>query len=428
MTHFPAMPLAVIALACGFLSACGGGGGDAAPVNLSVTGPNAISTWNEIAGATINQPPAATGTPEEKSPIYSVDLATMNIAMYDTLMAIAPTHKPFAIVAAAPAAGASQEAAVAAAAYTVLAGLYPARGASYQAAYDSQIGAIPDGDAKTRGIAVGQQVAAAVLALRANDGRSVALAAYVPGSGPGQFRGTNPVGRNNPYVKPFSLTSAAQFRAPGPPALNSETYAADVNETRALGSAASTTRTGEQTELARFATENPGLYWTRNTRSFAMTNASLGAQARLMAALWVSHADATIACFESKYHYQAWRPASAITLAATAGNPAIVADAAWTPVVPTPNHPEYPAAHSCTTGATLSAMRNFFGTSSVTYDVNSTVSGTTRHYTSTQALIDDMGTARIAGGMHFRTSTVDGAALGKNVADWVLSRHFQSLF
>jgi hypothetical protein len=221
------------------------------------------------------------------------------------------------------------------------------------------------------------------------------------------------------------MTSASQFRAPGPPPLASAVYALDLNETKALGSANSTTRTADQAELARFATENPGIYWARNIRNFAMTSGSLGAQARLMAMVWVAQADASIACFDSKYHYQAWRPSSAITLAETDGNADTTADATWTPFVPTPNHPEYPAAHSCTTSATMEALRAFHGTSQITFDVNSTASGTTRHYTSTTALIDDMGTARIAGGMHFRTSTVDGAALGKNVADWVIKNHFQ---
>jgi hypothetical protein len=425
MKHFPAMPLAAVALACGLLTGCGGGGSEVPPVVLALSGANAVSTWNEIAATTINLPAAASGTPEEKSPSYSHDMASVNIAIYDSLMAIAPTHKPFAITPKGSAAGASQEAAVAAAAYGVLAGLFPARSASYQAAYDSYVAAIANGDAKTRGLALGAEVAAGVLALRANDGRSVALAAYVPGTGPGQFRGTNPVGRNNPYIKPFSMTSASQFRAPGPPAMTSAAYAADLNETKALGSASSTTRTADQLELARFATEAPPLYWTRNVRNFGMTEGSLGAHARLMALLWVAQADATVACFESKYFYQAWRPFTAITLADTDGNPDTVADTGWTAVVATPNHPEYPAAHSCATSSTMEAMKGYYGTSQITFDVNSTVSGTTRRYTSTTALTDDMGTARMAGGMHFRTSTVDGAALGKNVAEWVLSHHFQ---
>ena len=130
-------------------------------------------------------------------------------------MAIVGTHQPYAVIPPSAAADASQEAAVGSAAYRVLLGLFPARTAQYQAAYDGFIAAIADGPAKTKGIAIGAEAAAAILALRANDGRSVVLATYVPGTGPGQFRGLNPVNRNGPYIKPFALTSNAQFRAPG---------------------------------------------------------------------------------------------------------------------------------------------------------------------------------------------------------------------
>jgi hypothetical protein len=423
------MPLALITLTCGLLSACSEAGvGETVagpPVVLAVTGPNAVTAWADIAATPVNGAPAATGTPEEQRPTYSVDLATVHLAIYDAVMAIEPTHQPFAIKPTAAAAGASQEAAIAAAAYGVLRGLFPARSASYQAAYDSYVAALPDGEAKTRGLAVGTEVATGMLALRANDGRSVVLPAYVPGSAPGQFRGANPIGRFNPYIKPFSITTASQFRAPGPPALTSAAYANEVNETRTLGSATSTTRTPDQTELARFATEPPGISAARNFPNFAKTSGSLGEHARLLAMVWVAQADATIACFESKYHYEAWRPSSAITLADSYANAGITADPAWTPVVPTPNHPEYPAAHSCASSALAEALRGFYGTSQITFDVDSTVSGTTRHYTSTTAFVDDMGIARIAGGMHFRTATVDGAALGRSVANWVVTHHFQ---
>jgi hypothetical protein len=269
-----------------------GGSGDDTPVTITVAGPNAVSQWNEIAATTINLPATATGTPEEQRPNISVDLATVQVAVYDAVMAIAGTHRPFAITPTAPAAGASQEAAVAAAAYGVLSGLFPSRGAAYQAAYDAFLATLPDGNAKTLGLAVGAEVAAGILALRAGDGRMVALAPYVPGTAPGQFRGTNPVGRPNPFIKPFVLTSNAQFRAPGPPALTSTAYAADVNETKSLGSATSTTRTAEQTETARFHTEPPPNFWPRNMRNFAMTARSLPEQARLMAMIWVAQADA----------------------------------------------------------------------------------------------------------------------------------------
>ena len=156
-----------------------------------------------------------------------------------------------------------------------------------------------------------------------------------------------------------------------------------------------------------------------------MTNRSIADHARLMAIVWVTQADAGNACFESKYNYLAWRPSSAITLDGD-NNAATVADAAWTAVVATPNHPEYPAAHSCITGAMAEVVSRYYGTPQVTFDINSLVMGTTRRYTSTSAWVDEVQVARIAGGMHFRFSTVDGAALGKSVADWVVTHHFQA--
>lgn len=429
MTHLPRMPMTIVSIACAqaLLGACGGSSSQPTdqPVTITVAGPNAVSYWNEIATTTINQPAAATGSPEEQRPNTAVDLATVHVAVYDAMMAIAGTHRPYAITPVAAAAGASQEAAIASAAYRVLLGLFPNRSAQYQAAYDTFVAALPDGTAKTQGLALGAEVAAGILALRANDGRSVALAPYVPGTAPGQFRGINPIGRPNPFIKPFALTSNAQFRAPGPPALSSAAYAADVNETKALGSASSTTRTAEQTETARFHTQAPPTYWPDNLRKFAMTDRSLAEHARLLAMAFVAQADAGNACFESKYHYQFWRPSSAITLADTDGNDATTVDTAWAQVVPTPNHPEYPAAHSCVSGATAEIMHVYYGTPNITFDMSSTVTGSTHRYTTTAALVDEIQIARIAGGMHFRFSTVDGAALGKSVAAWVVAHHFQ---
>jgi len=416
-----------LAVSCvaSILLACGGGDGAAdTPVTITVVGPNAVSQWNEIATTTINVPASATGTAEEQRPNSAVDLATVHVAIYDAVMAIVGTHRPYAVTPMMAAAGASQDAAVASAAYRVLLGLFPSRTAQYQTAYDTFLGTLPDSTAKTQGIAVGAEVAAGVLALRANDGRSVVLAAFVPGTNPGDFRGVNPIGRPNQYIKPFALTSTAQFRAPGPPALTSAAYAADLNETKALASTLSTTRTADQTDLARFNTESPATLQPRILRNFAMTNRSIAEHARIMAMLWVTAADAGNACFESKYHYLFWRPSSAITLDGD-GNAATTADAAWLPIVNTPNHPEYPAAHSCVTTSSAEIVRHFFGTPNVTFDIDSTVTGTTRHYTSTNDWIEEIKVARIAGGMHFRTSTVDGTALGKSVAEWVVTHHFQ---
>jgi hypothetical protein len=426
MKHWTTMStIAATTCALALLGGCGGSDGEVAPVTITVAGPNAVSQWNEIATTTINQPAAVTGTPEEQMPNISADLATVQIAVYDAVMAIVGTHKPYAYAPAGLSAGASQEAAVATAAYRVLLALFPARSASYQSAYDAYISSLAPGATKDQGIAVGVESAAAILALRANDGRLTALPAYVPGTGPGQFRGLNPISRTAQYIKPFSVTSTSQFRAPGPPALTSAAYAADFNETMALGSATSTTRTAAQTETARFYTETAN-YWPRNLRNFAMTDRSLAEHARLLALLFVVQADAFDTCFESKYNFQFWRPNSAITLADTDGNAATTGDPAWTPVVPTPNHPEYPAAHACGTAATARALQGYYGTPNVTFDLNSIVTGTTHHFTTTQAMVDEVQLGRIAGGMHFRTSTVDGAALGKNVAEWVLAHNFQA--
>jgi len=423
-----AVAIGAVISAVGLLGACGGD--DEAqdqPVTIAVAGPNAVSTWNEIASATINVPGAATGTPEEQRPNYATDLATVHVAIYDAVMAIVGTHQPYAVIPPSAAADASQEAAVGSAAYRVLLGLFPARTAQYQAAYDGFIAAIPDGPAKTKGIAIGAEAAAAILALRANDGRSVVLATYVPGTGPGQFRGLNPVNRNGPYIKPFALTSNAQFRAPAPPALTSAAYAADFNETRTLGSATSTTRTADQSQLALFGTSTPTLYAQINMRMLATTNRSLAAQARLMAMVWVGQNDSANACFESKYFYERWRPTSAITLGDTDANAATDLDAGWIPVVPTPNHPEYPAAHSCVSSATAEILTAYYGTPNITVDFVGAgpATGITRHYTSMPAMLQEIQMARIAGGMHFRTSTVEGEVLGRKVAQWIVANRFK---
>ena len=430
------------AIAAAVLAACGGGGDGAGvpqaqalrasePVVIGSHGPNPVSVWSEIAFVTGNAPASPAGaTPEERVGAVSVDLATVHLAMYDAVIAIAGTHRPFAVTPTTPAAGASEEAAAIEAAYRVLKGLFPSRGALYEAAYAAGIGALPDGDAKARGMAIGAEVAAGVLALRANDGRETVLPPYVSGTLPGQFRSANanPVGRLNPYIRPFTTSSHAQFRAGPPPALDSALYAADLNEVKTIATAAlPNPRTAEQTEVARFFTEPPPPWQWRNRGRFATANPTLADNARLMAMIHVAAVDAIGACFETKYHYNYWRPVSAIRLADTDGNAATEADAAWSPHVPTPNHPEYPAAHGCDDGATAEAVRSFYGTKKVRFAFDSTVTGTTHVYESTDDLVHDVRNGRVWGGMHFRNSVVVGTELGKDVAKWVARNHFQRI-
>jgi hypothetical protein len=146
---------------------------------------------------------------------------------------------------------------------------------------------------------------------------------------------------------------------------------------------------------------------------------------RAMAMIYVAIADAEIACFESKYFYQTWRPHSAITLAIAAGNAETASDPKWTPVLPTPPHPEYPAAHSCVAGALGEVLKAVYDTSRIAFSFDSGVTKTTHTYASPQDLADEIAIARIAGGMHFRTATVIGYQLGARVGHWVVEKHFR---
>jgi hypothetical protein len=425
------------------LGACGGGGGsgedaqvssDAAreeasrsrPMTLPDHGPNVVSLWTRVAMDTYNGPRSGPATtPEDLRPLWPVDLATVHLAMYDAAMAIARTHKPYAIEPTAPTDGASIDAAVGAAAHGVLKALFPTRASVFQSAYDSWLATLPDGPARDRGLAIGAEVAAGMVALRANDGRSVVLPSFVPGTLPGDFRGLNPITPWFSYIKPFVIRHAAQFRADGPPALSSHRYARDWKEVVELGSATSAMRTAEQTEIARSHTEFPNTYWPRNFRQFATSQPTVAENARLMAMIWTGMADTLLGCFESKYHHLFWRPASAITLADSDGNDATFADPAWLPLGPVPNHPEYPAAHACIAGTLSETLKQAFGTRKLSFSFNSTVTGTTHTWATVEQMADELREARIWGGMHFRTSLVDGTVLGTQTAKYVLRHAFE---
>ena len=414
------------------VAGCAGLSAEEPTVTVTATHANVVSYWNDIANKTVNaaapttSASASPATPQEQRPSHHVDLATVHVAIYDAVSAIDGRYQPFAVTPTATSVDASIDAAASAAAYGVLRALFPNRSAQYQAAYDSRVAAIPAGDAKTKGLALGSEVAAAVVALRASDGRGVALAPYVSNTALGKFRSANPTPFNRyvPFIKPFSLTRIDQFRPPPPPALDSAAYATAFNESKASGGTFSAVRSAEQLEIVRFHTEVPALFVTRNLGRFASSTPDVAEAARLMALIYVAHADAIGACFEAKYFYDFWRPLSAIALADDDGNPATTSDAAWTPVVPTPNHPEYPAAHSCTFGALGETLRQYYGTHQVTYTFDSAVTGTTRTYATTDALNDETHLARVHGGMHFAFSTAVGVELGTRVAQWVAAHHF----
>lgn len=351
-----------------------------------------VTDWDTIAATTIT-PPAGTVlapavTEAERRPTYSVDLATLHVAIYDAVTAIDKTHKPYAIRPTLPTAGASQQAAVVGAAYGVLKGLYPGRASLYQAAFDSYVAAAGSDAAKTPGLAIGAEVAAGTLAVRSNDGRWTAFDSYITTGAPADFVPSSPalVNQFGPYIRPFAIRSAAQFRAP------------------------------------------PPNYTPRNWRRFANDSQSIATNARLLALLWVVNADTTIGCFESKYHYRFWRPRTAIPMADTDGNAQTTADPGCAPIVPTPNHPEYPAAHTCSEGSLAESLRQFYDTKNLSFMIDSGVVGLlnpVRHFTSTDQMVSEVTEARIFGGMHYRNSTREGARLGRRTAKWISEHHFQ---
>jgi hypothetical protein len=369
-----------------------------APVVVRDLGPNAVSLWTERAAATIALPPSPAGTPQERRPMPSPDMATLHLAIHEA-------------VGAAPAA--SQEAAVHAAGYAVLKALYPQRSAQYQEAYDKAIAALPAGPAKDEGLRIGAERATRVVAERADDGRWADVPPVAAGTAPGAFRGVNPINQNWSRLKPFALTGMAQFRASPPPALDSAEWARDVAETKARGGEGSPA-TAREDEDARFHSEPPPRFWARNIGRFARSQPTLAENAKLMALLWVTQSDALATCFETKYAYYRWRPMSVIN----------ASDPAWKPRLPTPNHPEYPAAHGCATAAFAQNIADWYGTRAVTYRFDSTVTNTTHEWTDTEQHVAEVREARIVGGMHLRTSNLAGEKLGREVARWVGQKKF----
>jgi hypothetical protein len=396
----------------------------------SIAMADAVSDWNGIATTVdvtfASRAPGAT----------VIDLAYVHIAIYDAVNAMDKPYQPFAVTTGNVLASTSEEAAVAAAAYTVLKALFPTLTAEQQSwlddHYAAALAAIPGGPSKTDGIALGTSVAMTVLSQRAGDGRNADVT-YTFFSGPGQYQRTPPA-FGNPLIpwaavmRPFALVSASQFRAGPPPALTSPEWSADYNETKLLGQDISAARTPEQTAIGRFYGEHAGMQFSRNLRQFAAEqHLSLADNARLFAQLYVTTADSIIACWDSKFFYNRWRPITAIRAGDTDGNRNTDPDPDWSPWLPTPAHPEYPAAHGCFTGSYAEGLADFFATKDVTITLTSLTSPDRPSvtFTRTDDLIHEIIDARIYGGIHFRTSVVRGVVIGRQVAHWVSQHYFQ---
>jgi hypothetical protein len=361
-----------------------------------------------------------------------IRLAMVHLAIYDAVNAIEGyPWQPYGVTpnVVSPA---SPEAATAAAAHDMLVALFPAQQLDLDAKYAISLGTISDGPAKSNGILVGQQAASGIVTLRANDGRD-AVFTYTPGSGPGVWMPTPPAflpaaAPEAAYVQPFALNSPSQFRAEPPPELSSETWARDYNEVKSLGAATGSTRTPEQSDIGRFWSDHPILQWNRAWRTISIQHGlSLQDNARFFAMLAMASADAIIACWDSKYTYNFWRPVTAIRAGDTDGNPETQPDPNWIAQVITPNHPEYPAAHGCFSGASTQTLKSFFGTDDFDFTVDSKIAGLTnpvRSYSSFSQALDEVSEARVYGGMHYRNSTHKGGNIGKQVSRFVTTHFF----
>ena len=239
---------------------------------------------------------------------------------------------------------------------------------------------------------------------------------------------TPPIGTYLGLMRPFSLDSADQFRPDGPPALDSKKWARDYNEVKEIGSSTSTTRTAEQTLAARFWAEPPVQQARGSFRKFVLDHElDVVEAARFMAMISVTYADALIACFDAKYHYAFWRPITAIRAGDTDGNDATVGDPGLVPAASgTPNHPEYPSAHSCVTPAGGRRHRQVPRDAADRLHRPQPDRARRPSLRPVQDLEYEVGNARIWGGIHFRSAVEDGIKIGKKTADQVLAHHFRS--
>ena len=390
--------------------------------------------WNQYAvEALANPTTAATPGAGQPPPVAVIHLTMVQTAVYDAVNAIEGGYTPFAY--GGRASGASIDAAVATAAYDVLTGLELEPPLStgvltrLTGLRDSFLGAIPDSAAKTAGIATGAASAAAMLASREGDHRyENSTSRFTVGFGPGEWRPG--ASGNDPFfwvalVKPFTLNSTSQLRTEGPLDMTSDQYTREFNEVKSVGALNSTTRTAEQTAMARFYTESPALLFNRSFRTIAADqDLDAAGAARLFAQLNMAAADAIISCWDDKEYWGVWRPSTAIQLADTDGNPDTIADPTWAPLVGNPPYPDHPSGYNCFTAAVAHSAKAFFGTDKVDFGIRN-AAGVEREYSRFTDVVRDTIDGRIYLGIHFRTPDVQGAWIGKKAAQWVDRHAFQ---
>jgi hypothetical protein len=387
-------------------------------------GTNVITDWDEKSVAFV--------TTYIPGPMGSRAIAIVHLAMFDAVNSIEPRYRPYVgQVSAAP--GTSKEAAAAAAAGAVLAALVSNNDKAQTQIRDTAaayLSTLPDGDAKSNGIKLGEGIAAKILDARANDRAGVADD-YRPITKPGVYVPTQlTVGSKWPDMTPFVIAKPSQFRPEPPVSLKSKEWAADYNELKDYGGKTSSKRSPEQTETARFwLVVGPPAYQPFARQLVMKKDMSVVDSARLMALVSVALSDALAAVFDAKYHYNFWRPVTAIRNGDTDDNPATERMATWEPIDNTPLHPEYPCAHCISSGAVETVIEAALGGAEIPEIAltSPTAPGVTHRWTNLKAFSEEVANARIWAGFHYRTSTRVGQEMGHKIGKYVADHVMQPL-
>ena len=412
-----AVPL-LVALSAGTATAA------AATPPASDGDPAVIADWNAIAVSALS-------ADTTKQPVEDI-LYTgfVQAAVYNAVVGVEGRYAPYRFHAHAPR-GTSAQAAAVAAASTILVTYVPSAQAALDADYAASLAQLPDGTAKTRGIAFGIRAADSLIRLRAGDGRNAPILFTQPPA-PGVWRPTPPafLPMSAPwlgFVTPLLVHSATQFAPPAPPALTSARYTRDFNETKALGSLTSTERTAAQTSTATFFSGSALVQYNAALRDqVTVRHLDIVDAARMFAAIDMSVADAEITVWRAKYVYGFWRPITAINLAGTDGNPDTAPDPSWVPLFNTPNYPEYPSGYNAFNSTVVHGLENLFQTGHLQLTlISTTAPGVVRHYDSGRALLQDVVNARVWNGFHFRSADIASRDLAGQLAAWTLDHYFQ---
>ena len=357
----------------------------------------------------------------------------MHIAMHDALNAIHPRFDQYAYFGRSN--GANPVAAAAKAAHDVLVAVYPAQQETLDAELATWLASVPNGTGRTKALTLGAKAADAVVALREDDGTDVNLFSphYTPGTQPGDYQFVPPYdftfARNLRHATPFGLKSPKQYRLPAPPALTSRFYARAYNEVKSVGAIDSTTRTRNQSNYANWWYEAAEFGWARIARvTTTSEELKLWRAARLFALVHMTLYDSFVAGWDSRFHWDTWRPYTAIRAGNTDSNPRTVKDSTWQSYLETPPVPDYPSTHSTAGAGAAEVLKRVFRTDHVPFSMGSTTAlprNPVRSFNTFTQAANENADSRVRAGIHFRFSTNRGKALGRSVGSYIVNSHLR---